>query len=1301
MKRIALFFLLIPLWADSRTGQVSVNVQGGTFTYASFLATGGLPATWSVTATPDSTIVSNQVQVSCTGTAVAPYNGSFNLNGATRMQIPVTPIATYGFDTCTLNFADTNIQYDSVQITVTVSQNALSFSSTNADTQLDPVSTASGELFDFGAPDLAEGGPMNLEFSRDYGAFFGANQLITRMGVNWMHNFEITLTLSGTTATVTMFGAEQVTFAQSGTAWQLTTPERYGYQFATTAQNTYAFLDPRTKLIYFFAGTANTLGISAIEDRNGNQISVSTSGSATYLQDGFGRTIEINYEATSGNVASVADQANRSAAFTYTGGNLTGFTDANGNAFSFAYISATGVEGLITSRTFPNGNTPYTQTFDNIGRVLTQADSNGNASMFTYDQPQGTTEIADALGATSIDTNQNYANLLSHADPNQNTLTVTYDSNNHRNSVTDRLGNKIAASFQAASGYLASITDALSNTTTLNWQSQTDGPFTFYNLAGIQYADGTTVAYTFDSNGNVLGATDQAGNTSKYAFNSAGQLISSTDADGHATAFSYSGVDATLSSMTDGAGNTTTFSYDSAKRLNQIRLPDGNTRSFVYDKLNHLTQAVNEAGTPWNYAFNSNEQIASRTDAHNQTATISYNAQNQIQVYTDRTEDRTSYAYDANDLLKTITTPALENESVTRDTHHRIATYIDPAGNVTTYGYDKEDGLISITDALARSFSITRDALGRETKLTTPLGEAYTAAYNSLSRVTSMTTPTGVIASLEYDPRGLVNSISVGNSSSFLITMLAHDPAGLLTMRADPNGNAWNYTYDSDGRVTTSTDPLNRATNYSFDNRSRVSSIQLPLGSVSFSYDPTGNLLTRSYSDGTTINYTYDPVTGVNGGTGVALGRDFEGRITGSNGLIITRDADGRISTIIYAQDKTITYAYNSAGLLASVTDWISGSTAFTYDAAHELASITRPNGLSTKFTYDQDGRVATIAEDAGLSIAITRDASGNPVSETRSQAQAVAIASGTLPLTYDAAEEVAAYTYDADGRVTADTLRSYTWDLASRLTSYSGADGAAAFTYDAFGLRTSATNAVGTLNLVWNYATDAPSLAIVRNALGDSRYYVYLPDGTLLYWIDAVSNARHYYHFDEYGSTTLLTNDGGVITDSYGITPLGETVTQNGSSMNPFTWRGQSGAMQEGSTSLFYLRERYYDSASARFLSPDAKQWLNPLKANPYVLGTGDLARIGGTAFDLIGAALTLPSGAPARQDSSDPLVITEYAKPLELIGNHPELNGPVRKPSTADPAPADFGSATFLPFVRDAANPIGGFFGLGHFPH
>ena len=176
-----------------------------------------------------------------------------------------------------------------------------------------------------------------------------------------------------------------------------------------------------------------------------------------------------------------------------------------------------------------------------------------------------------------------------------------------------------------------------------------------------------------------------------------------------------------------------------------------------------------------------------------------------------------------------------------------------------------------------------------------------------------------------------------------------------------------------------------------------------------------------------------------------------------------------------------------------------------------------------------------------------------------------------------------------------------------SRLTSYTGADGQASFGYDAYGMRTSRTTPTGTQSYVWNYAFPLPALSVVRDDSGDRRYYVYLPDGTLLYGMEAGSNARHFYHFSEAGSTLFLTDDSGAITDTYGVTPYGEQVDATGTTENPFTFLGKFGVIEEGATGLYFMRFRYYDSATGRFLTRQSGSSTDPKLVNPYQYAQGN----------------------------------------------------------------------------------------------
>src|SRR6185436_14843018 len=97
------------------------------------------------------------------------------------------------------------------------------------------------------------------------------------------------------------------------------------------------------------------------------------------------------------------------------------------------------------------------------------------------------------------------------------------------------------------------------------------------------------------------------------------------------------------------------------------------------------------------------------------------------------------------------------------------------------------------------------------------------------------------------------------------------------------------------------------------------------------------------------------------------------------------------------------------------------------------------------------------------------------------------------------------------------------------------------------------------------------------------------------------------FYSFDESGSAMILTDGNGAVTDTFAISVFGDTVTQTGSTVTPFTWQGKFGVMREGTTPVFYMRARYYDSGTARFLSRDQLSSRDPRQINPYPFVAGN----------------------------------------------------------------------------------------------
>ncbi|HEV8145722.1 MAG TPA: RHS repeat-associated core domain-containing protein, partial [Bryobacteraceae bacterium] len=386
-------------------------------------------------------------------------------------------------------------------------------------------------------------------------------------------------------------------------------------------------------------------------------------------------------------------------------------------------------------------------------------------------------------------------------------------------------------------------------------------------------------------------------------------------------------------------------------------------------------------------------------------------------------------------------------------------------------------------------------------------------------------------------------------------------------------------------------------------------SITSPEGTAQFTYDANGNLVRGLYSDKTDLAFTYDDAGRLTAASSLTLAYDAAGRIVNSNNLAITRDASGRITSIAYPPGK-VTYSYNNRGLLAQIADWAGASTTFAYDAALNLTSIARANGVTTQYSYDGNGNLSGITEtkSAAIStIALQRDAAGQIVGSDRNVPQPPSPAAGTQSATFDSAHQIAGATYDSLGRLTKDALRTYAYDLDSRMLSYQGADGSASFTYDGLGTRISRSSGGTTEKYTLNYALGVPAISVVNSGGADQRYYIHLPDGSILYSVEAAGTIRQYFHFDEAGNTLFLTSDSGSVTAAYGITPYGEGITQSAAVNNPFTWQGKFGVMQEVLGSLFYMRARFYDAAAARFVSRDPVESLAPNAIDPYQYALGN----------------------------------------------------------------------------------------------
>lgn len=1049
----------------------------------------------------------------------------------------------------------------------------------------DPISTARREYYET-VLDLRD-----LPFTRAYGTSLGTAIADSSLGENWMHLYESSVAVDGDNATVTLFRGQQVSFARSGNSWLLSSTEVANFQLAEE-NGGFGFVDPRSNGILRFDADGRLI---RMENRNGIGVDVAhgADGPAT-VSDGVGRTLTFSYNA--GRLIRVTDHAGRSVEFRYTDGLLTESVDTIGGVNRYDYASGT---AFLTAHRRPRGNTPFMQAYDGDGAATSQDDSEGNTTRLAVNG--GIVAITDPNGGVTRHTYDEDFNLTAATSAEGHTVRSEYDANHRGTRVTGPSGDGSTFSYDA-DGNLVTITNAAGNVTRVTWSAQQDGPFLFVSPSQITLPTGGQLDFTYDNNGNLASTSDPLGNQTNYTYDARGRLLTTTNPAGGVTTRTYN-ADDTLATVQLPTGESVTYSYDGAKEPTRVTFADNTTLDLTIDDAGRLVSVTSPRGDSAEIAYDANGNITTISGPLTGQTALSYDDNDRLTSLRDALSTLRRTQFDARGNLASLTNALDKTATFTYDRDNRLAAVTDPAGNRVQFTRDSDGRVTAITDALNRTAAIARDVLGRPTTISTPTGRETRFAYNALGLPTSSTDALNRTAMYSYDPRGLLTGLRLPGD---LGTTLSRDAFGLATAIVDPAGSRWQIGRDNSGRPTSTTDPLGRASTLTYDQRGRLSSESTPEGDLDYSYDANGNLIGVSYDGETRLTYSYDAENQLTSGTGLTLAYDLTGRLINSNGLLIERDNLGRLAAITYADSKTVRYTYNNAGHLTQVADWAGGNTAFAYDAAGQLLTITRPNNTTSRYTYDGDGRVIAITHERPDGSSNTQTAQLDAISRPTS----VAFSSGAAPVlnasdishAYDAAHQRTAATHDGLGRLTADGDRQFTWDRTSRLAAYTIGGESVTNTYDALGLRT----ARGNRGYVWNYATTLPSLAVTRQDGSDLRYYIYTPGGALLHSVEA-DNSRFFYHFDRAGNTTALSNDGGSAATRYFISPYGEIVSSTTAVDNPFTFGGALGVMQEGTTGLYYMRLRYYDANTARFLSRDPVRQIEPRQANPYTFACGN----------------------------------------------------------------------------------------------
>ena len=382
--------------------------------------------------------------------------------------------------------------------------------------------------------------------------------------------------------------------------------------------------------------------------------------------------------------------------------------------------------------------------------------------------------------------------------------------------------------------------------------------------------------------------------------------------------------------------------------------------------------------------------------------------------------------------------------------------------------------------------------------------------------------------------------------------------------------------------------------------------------------------------------------------------------------LSYTYYADGQVETITShnANGASVAYTYDDLNRLSTVVDNNlpgQNTTSYTYDNASNVATVATPNGLQSKFTYDtlnrltgmttqaasynhtlgltgnrtqaieSNGRTVnwsydniyrltseTIASDPSQnngSVSYGLDPVGNRTSETSSLP---GINSGSWPVYNADDQQIPSESYDLNGNVTRTANgNSYTYDSQNHMMTMTAPGKSISMAYDAFGNRVAKTvNGVTTQYLVEDDVNPTGLPQVIEELTGPigsgvvTRTYTYGLQRISENLSPALTGSNvwtpSFYVYDGGGSARQLTNSAGVVTDEYEYDAYGNSFTKQGTTPNNYLYRGEQ---YDPDLSLYYLRARYYNPLTGRFVSMDPENGIvtDPRTLHKYLYAGGD----------------------------------------------------------------------------------------------
>ncbi len=766
------------------------------------------------------------------------------------------------------------------------------------------------------------------------------------------------------------------------------------------------------------------------------------------------------------------------------------------------------------------------------------------------------------------------------------------------------------------------------------------------------FKDMDSYSYIYDSEGNLISATDLDKETSEFSYNSNNQLIKITTPKGKHYKYEYdNNVTDRLIKAISPTGINNSITYDSYG--NPIRTRIKNTDAF--SELENTSYYLRLRGTEGYFHINADKTICIRTsdcshdmfniiiidDTHiklqyailadyyiknnNGVLKVSYGDSNNVFEVIKHTNN--SYSLVSNNLAITLNNDwslsletynetnnnqmillektnykcFIENEATYSPDGRFITETKDSTGKKVTYDFNATNGLInSITDPNNTSTNYTYDSKFRTTNITKDnQSVSYEYINNNLSKITHGTKN----YLFNYDEYNNTSSIAINNNT--LINNYYDNNNGNLTRVLYGNNNEINYAYDSFDRLKTIIKSNDAYTNY-YDNLGRVIKLTSNNETYKYNYDFASRLSGYIYNDYET-NYNYDKDNNVITKTEKLNNHNYTYNYSYNDESALTQ---------LSINNTNFNYNYDYLGRLVSNNINNHCNTAYEYITHGNKTSLVVnkviDNGDTYEYTYDNLYNITEIKKNNNLTNRYYYDSQSQLVREDN------LLDNKTINFIYDNCGNILSrktYTYGTSTLLDEDTYEYNNSNWQDLLTKFNNES----ITYDNIGNpltigdktltwmngRELATYSDGVNNISYKYNLNGVRTSKTVNNITTSYYLedtsIIFEDrnGTVLYYIyngDELlgfiyNNSTYYYHKNMFEDIIGIydSNYNEIVTYEYDTWGVIKNIADNSSiNLGAINPFRYRSYYYDEETQLYYLNNRYYNPILRRFINAD-----------------------------------------------------------------------------------------------------------------